>query len=70
MSLNCDVEAIERLVWWADLLEIDQEQIYALPFPSDATNSVEGVDKAVKRKFANLIKQPKVMAKILGGKDE
>ena len=63
-------KARERLVWWAELLEIDKEQIRTLPFPSDSSNSVEGVDKAVKRKFANLIKQPKVMAKILGGKDE
>ena len=62
-------KAIARLIWWADLLEIHADLIYDLPFPTNATGSTDGVNIAVKNKFMDLIKTPKVMAKVLGAKN-
>lgn len=42
-------EAEKRAYWWANLLEINEIDIYDLPFPNEATNSVNGVDLAVKK---------------------
>lgn len=63
-------DAIEKVNWCAALLEIDKNDIYCLPFPSNAAGSVDGVNIAVKQRFGSLLKKPAIMAKILGGKDK
>lgn len=63
-------EAIERARYWVQILEIEADQLLDTLFPSDATGSVDGVNIAVKKHFRNLFFEPRIMAKLLGSKNE
>ena len=61
--------AEKRLRFWANALGIKEDEIYNLPSPQEAQGSFEAIDIAVKKQFGNLLKQPNVMARILGSRD-
>ena len=60
--------AEKRLKFWAWALNIKEDEIYNLPSVQEAQGSVEAVDIAVRKKFGELLKQPMVMARILGSR--